>query len=139
MTDAQLYETYAAWTGQLHFYADKYLGRHIDAEYFPAIYEFRLYSGEAKEKELAVWGFSTVPSMTRPLGEATVTIKLPRPEDNPTPEQLEEVFRGICMAAARVLAIDLGKPKLEEPKPNGPVQKSMLKHALPKQLKRRKK
>jgi hypothetical protein len=133
MTDKELYETYAAWTGQLHFYADKYLGRHIDAEYFPAIYEFRLYSGQAKEKELQVWGFSTVPSMTRPLGEASVTIKLPRPEDDPTPEQLEQVFKGICLAAARILEIDLGKPKLEAPASNN------KKHALPKRLKNRKK
>jgi hypothetical protein len=118
MTDKQLYELYASWTGSLHFWMEKHLGRHLDCEYFPAIYEFRLYSGQAKEKELQVWGFSTVPSMTRPLGEASVTIKLPRPEDDPTPEQLEQVFKGICLAAARVLEIDLGKPKLEAPEKN---------------------
>ena len=134
MTDKDLYETYAAWTGSLHFYADKYLRRHIDCEYFPAIYEFRLYSGEAKEKELQVWGFSTVPTMTRPLGEATVTINLPRPEDDPTPEQLEQVFKEICLAAARVLEIDLGKPKLDAPNND---EKSML--ALPKRRKKPKK
>jgi hypothetical protein len=127
MTDKELYETYAAWTGQLHFYADKFLGRHIDAEYFPAIYEFRIYSGQAKEKELQVWGFSTVPSMTRPLGEAQVTIKLPRPEDNPTTQQLEEVFKGICLAAARVLEIDLGKPKLNRPNRGTPQLRRLKK------------
>jgi hypothetical protein len=133
MTDKDLYELYAKWTGYLHVWCNNCLGRHIDAEYFPAIYEFRLYSGEAKEKELQVWGFSTVPAISRPLGEASVTINLPRPEDDPSAEQLEQVFRGICLAAARILEIDLGKPKLEASAP------SNEKHSLPKQLKNRKK
>jgi hypothetical protein len=118
MTDKELYDIYAGWTGSLHFWMEKHLGRHMDCEYFPAIYEMRLYSGHAHEKELAVWGFSTVPTLTRPLGEARATIKLPRPEDDFTPQQLEQVFRDICLAAARLLEMDLGKPKLPEPKAN---------------------
>jgi hypothetical protein len=59
--------------------------------------------------------YSTVPNLVRPRGEAKVVIQLPRPKDDPTDAQLRVVFRDICLAAARVLEIDLGKPKLTTP------------------------
>jgi hypothetical protein len=115
MTSQELYEVYAAWTGSLHFWTNKHLGRHIDCEFFPNDWLFKLYTGHAQDAELMPWGFSTVPALQRPPGEAKATITLPKPEDNPTQEQLDEVFRGICLAAASILEIDLDKPKLPEP------------------------
>jgi hypothetical protein len=120
MTAKELYRTYAAWTGQLHYYAVKHLGRHIDCEFLPDSYEFRVFSGHAEDAPLSVWAFHTVPGLVRPPGEERAIIRLPKPEENPTSEQLDEVFRQICLAAARVLGVDLDKPKLAAP------QKSML-------------
>jgi hypothetical protein len=120
MTAQELYRTYAAWTGQLHYYAVKHLGRHIDCEYNPDSYEFRIFSGHAEDGDLSVWAFRTVPTLVRPPGEERAVIRLPKPEENPTSEQLDEVFRQICLAAARVLNVDLDKPKLAAP------EKSML-------------
>jgi hypothetical protein len=131
MTQEQLYKVYAAWSGQLHHYVIKELGAHIDCEFFPGTWKFALYSGYAQDKPLNVWGFSTVPGLVRPVGEARELIQLPRPEDNPSQEELDNAFRGLCLAAARILEIDLGKPKLGTP------EKSMLKHALPKKKKKR--
>ena len=118
MTAQELYRTYAAWTGQLHYYAVKHLGRHIDCEFLPDTYEFRIFSGHAEDAP--VGAFQTVPGLVRPAGELRAMICLPRPEENPTSEQLDEVFRQICLAAARVLGVDLDKPKLVAP------EKSML-------------
>jgi hypothetical protein len=131
MTAQELYKVYAAWTGQLHFWVDKHLHRHIDCEYFPNDYLFKLYSGHAQDAELMPWGFKTVPGFDRPPGEAKATITLPKPEDNPTQAQLDEVFRGICLAAASILEIDLGKPQLPASSDN--------KHAFRKRLKKPKK
>jgi hypothetical protein len=118
MTAQELYRTYAAWTGQLHYYAVKHLGRHIDCEYNPDSYEFQVFSGHAEDAP--VGAFQTVPAFVRPPGEERAIIRLPRPEENPSSEQLDEAFRQICLAAARVLGVDLDKPKLATP------QKSML-------------
>jgi hypothetical protein len=112
MTAKELYETYARWTGHLHFYCIKYLGVHIDCQFFPDTYRFGLYSGHAQEKPLQAWNFSTVPALTRPIGEAKEIVQLPRPEDNPTTDELDMAFKGLCLAAARVLEVDLGKAKL---------------------------
>jgi hypothetical protein len=120
MTSQELYKTYAAWTGQLHYYAVKHLGRHIDCEYNPDSYEFCIFSGHAEDAPLSVWAFHTVPTLVRPPGEARAVIRLPKPEENPSSEQLDEVFRQLCLAAARVLSVDLGKLKLAAP------EKSML-------------
>jgi hypothetical protein len=120
MTSQELYKTYAAWTGQLHHYAVKHLGRHIDCEYNPDTYEFRIFSGHAEDAPLSVWGFHTVPGLVRPPGEERAVIRLPKPEENPSSEQLDEIFRQLCLSAARVLNLDLGKPKLAAP------EKSML-------------
>jgi hypothetical protein len=114
MTDKDLYSVYAGWTGSLHHWVQKHLGRHIDCEYFPSEYVFRIYSGQGAQKELAPWGFSTVPAILRPAGEAKATITLPKPQDNPTPEQLDDVFKAICLAAASILEIELAKPKLPD-------------------------
>ena len=123
---ADLYTVYAAFTGQLHHWVARELGKHIDVEYFPQEYLFKLYGGRAQDRETAL--FSTVPGLTRPSGEASVQIRVPKYDDNPTQADLDEAFRQLCLAAARVLGIDLDKPKLPEKK-----------HALKAPKRRRKK
>jgi hypothetical protein len=118
VTSQELYDIYASWTGQLHFYVVRELGRHVDVEFFPAQYVFRVYSGHVE----AVLG--TV-MMGRPEGERSETVRVPRPEDNPSLEDLSEAFAGLCRAAARVLELDLGGKRL--PGSNAPKS---AKHAL---------
>lgn len=108
MTQKELYAIYAKWTGTLHFYCVRELDRHIDCEYLPDTYQFKLYSGFAEES------YGTVPGLTRPPGERSETVKLYRPEDHPTYEQLDELFRQICLAAARVLRVQLGRKELRD-------------------------
>jgi hypothetical protein len=121
-----LYSIYSKWTGQLHHWVARELGKHIDVEYFPQDYLFKLYSGRAQDRETTL--FSTVPGLTRPSGEASAQVRVPKHNDNPTQAELDEAFRQLCLAAARVLGIDLDKPKLPEKK-----------HALKKAPKRRRK
>jgi hypothetical protein len=83
------------------------LGRHVDAEFFPKEYVFRIYSGHLE----AVLG--TV-MMGRPEDERSETVRVPRPEDNPSREDLSRAFEGLCRAAARVLELDLGGKRLPE-------------------------
>jgi hypothetical protein len=106
----ELYKVYADWSGQLHHWVQTRLGRQIDAEFFPDTYQFKLYSGGA-ENEISISG---VPQWVRPLGERSITIQLPRPKDDPSQADLDAAFRELCLAAARVLEIDLGKAKLTE-------------------------
>lgn len=116
MTEAELYDLYAGWTGQLHFWMDKELGRHLDVEFFPAPdWLIKLYSGHAEERLVGGWSNVTVPGLKRPSGEARAVIALPRPERQPTKTDLDNCFREICLMAARILEIDLGKPKLGAP------------------------
>jgi hypothetical protein len=120
MTEKELYEVYARWSGELHFWVTKHLGRHIDCEFFPAPdWTFKLYGGEAQrgptefiEGEQGFIGISTVPKLIRPPDERTETIFLPRPEDDPTQRDLDDVFRLLCLAAARLLRVKLAKPVL---------------------------
>jgi hypothetical protein len=58
MTEKELYETYARWSGDLHFYCIKYLGSHLDCEFYPSTWRFGLFSGRAVEKELQAGGQS---------------------------------------------------------------------------------
>jgi hypothetical protein len=116
-----LYKIYANWSGQLHHWVGTRLGRQIDCEFFPNEYVFKIYSGHARAigtrfaiAEDQVIPLSTVPNLERPQGERTVTVQLPRPESDPSQEVLDEAFRQLCLAAARVLEIDLGKAKLTE-------------------------
>ena len=111
MTDPkELYSIYADWTGDLHAWVWHRLKRQIDCEYFPDSYEFKLYSGGA-EHEISVSG---VPHWLRPEGEKSVTVQLPRPDADPTQDELDQAFRELCLAAARVLEIDVSKAKLTE-------------------------
>lgn len=131
MTAEELYKVYAGWSGSLHYYVVKELGRHIDCEYFPQQYEFAIYQGHAEDEEVKVIGFgvgTTVPGLRRPYGERKEVIKLPRPEDEPTREDLDKVFVNLCLAAARVLRIDLGKPKLDAPAPEKHASKRRLRN-----------
>jgi hypothetical protein len=108
MTKEHLYNIYSRWTGDLHFLMVKELDLHLDCEYLPDQYEFKVYSGFAEE-------FSTtsgIPGLSRPRYEDSETIKLLRPEDNPSQEQLDYLFKTICLAAARVLGIKIRRKGL---------------------------
>jgi hypothetical protein len=131
----ELYKIYADWTGQLHHWVQTKLGRHIDCEYFPDSYQFKLYSGSAEPtrttfafNEDSILPISTVPNLARPSGEAAITVQLPKPEEDPTRADLDEAFRGLCLAAARLLEIDLKRPQLEEKKHAFKRQGSPRKH-----------
>lgn len=130
MTPEELYSLYAAWTGQLHTWVLTQLGRHVDAEFFPAPdWKFKIYSGSAAPIgtrfafiEGEAVPVSTVPNLIRPPEEASFTLKLPTPADNPTAAQLEQTFRNLCLATAKLLEIELHAPKLKgsAPKPRAP-------------------
>jgi hypothetical protein len=131
----ELYKIYADWTGHLHHWVQTKLGLHIDCEYFPDSYQFKLYSGWAKPiptsfaiKEDSVLPISTVPNLTRPRGENSILIQLPKPGEDPSQAELDEAFRGLCLAAARLLEIDLKRPQLEEKKHAFKRQGSPRKH-----------
>lgn len=147
--ETRLSNIYGRWTAQLNVWTAKQLGRHIDCQFFPDKWIFRVYSGYAQEGD--IYALHTVPTISRPPGERFETIPLPRPNEHPTDTRLEEVFRRICLAAARVLELDLQKPRLPEKEPTvlyGPTEmtdmetgqkiivphggkpKSILKHAF---------
>jgi hypothetical protein len=106
--EARLYNIYAGWTGQLHAWL-RTIGKDVDAEYFPDSYEFRIYSGRA-EVNISQSGLV---GLVRPHSERYLTLALPKPQDHPTQADLDDAFRQICFAAARVLEVDLGKLQLE--------------------------
>jgi hypothetical protein len=116
----ELYKVYADWTGQLHHWVQTRLGRHIDCEYLPDSYQFKIYSGWAEAEPTSFTAdlipLSTVPNLIRPKGEAQVTVQLPRPEADPSQADLDAKFRQLCLATARLLEIDLKRPQLEEEK-----------------------
>ena len=131
----ELYKIYADWTGHLHHWVQTQLGRHIDCEYLPDSYQFKLYTGWAQAEETrfalqedSILPLSTVPNLTRPRGEDSVLIQLPKPEQDPSQAELDEAFRGLCLAAARLLEIDLHRPQLEEEKHAFERQGSPRKH-----------
>lgn len=108
MTKEELYDVYSRWTGELHFFAVRDLGAHLDCEYFPDQYEFKVYSGFVEEYTTN----SGIPGLARPPGERFETIKLLRPEDNPGKRELDNLFKAICLAAARVLNVKVGRAEL---------------------------
>lgn len=110
--EAKLWNTYGTWTAMLNRWTAVHLGRHIDVEFVPDQWVMRLYSGYAQARNMS-FGI-TVPGLERPPHEAAFTMKLPRFEDHPTQADLDEAFRQLCLGAARVLNIDLGKPKLPD-------------------------
>ena len=109
MTETELYQIYSRWTGELHFWCVRELNAHLDCEYFPDTFEFKVYSGYAEEYSTA----SGIPGLSRPPGERSETIKLLRPEQNPNKVDLENLFKSICLAAARVLGVRLERKALE--------------------------
>lgn len=109
MTDRELYDVYSKWTGELHFWCVRELDRHLDVEYIPQEYLFKVYSGWAEEYSTT----SGIPGLSRPLGERSETIALLRPRDNPSREELAELFKQICLAAARVLQLKIGRTQLK--------------------------
>jgi hypothetical protein len=125
MTKEELYAIYYRWTGQLHNLVGTQLGEHVDVEYFPDDYLIKVYSGAAQDADIRM--FHTVPGIVRPHGEKRETIKLPRPEDDPTMEDLNNTFRALCLAVAKVLGIKLSQLTLDA----GPDEEPEKKHALP--------
>ena len=104
----RLYKIYAGWSGQLHTWCRTQLGRHVDAEFFPLDWKFKVYSGAAGT-EVSLFG---VPSMMRPPGEKSFTLRLPGPSDEPSDQELNRTFYNLCLATARLLEIELGTRQL---------------------------
>lgn len=112
----RLYNIYAGWTAQLHTYCINQLGQDLDVEFFPGTWEMKLYAPGDLDIEISNSG---IPGLVRPSDARPFL--LPRPEDEPGQEQLDQTFRGLCYAAALVLKIDLGARKLAggaESRPN---------------------
>jgi hypothetical protein len=103
---------YGTWTALLHKWVAE-RGYHLDCEYFPDEYSFKLYSGHAREG--VIQEYHTVPRVGRPVGERVATIRLARPEEDPSKEDLDQKFRELCLAAARILQLNLGKKTLYGP------------------------
>lgn len=125
MTKDELYLIYYRWTGQLHNMVGAQLGEHVDVEFFPDDYVMNVYSGSAQDAVITM--SHTVPGIVRPHGEKRQSIKLPRPEENPTQVDLDNTFRALCLAVARVLGIRLSQLTLDA----GPDEEPIEKHALP--------
>lgn len=123
----RLYKVYSGWSGNLHKWCATQLGRHVDAEFFPMEWKFKVYSGIAGA-ETSLFG---VPRLVRPAGERSFTLKLPGPEDTPTDEDLDKTFRNICLATAKMLEIDLGVPKLGGRKKRGKLKDGRPPRTLP--------
>jgi hypothetical protein len=130
VTAEELYKLYSKWSGELHYFCMKELGRHVDVEYFPNDYYFGVYSGSGQDAVMTGWFGTTVPAVVRPPGEKSAKVQVPRPEANPSEADLQEAFRQLCLAAARVLEADLGKERL--PESSAPVEAPRKKHALSK-------
>lgn len=105
----QLYQVYAGWSAKLHTWVETQLGRHIDCEFVPHTWEFKIYSGHA---ETSILG-AGIPRFTRPEVERMEIILLPRPEQRPDQEGLDLAFRTLCLAAARVLGLKPSKALAE--------------------------
>lgn len=121
MSGDELYQIYYRWTSQLHKLVGTHLKEHVDVQYFPDHWIMKVYSGDAQEDMMTGWLGTTVPGFSRPHGEKSETIQLPRPEDDPTDEDLDATFRALCIAVAKVLGIQLSQLGLPEP-----PEKSML-------------
>ena len=103
----RLYRIYSTWSGGLHHWCATRLGRHVDAEFFPLTWKFKVYSGNAQE-ELSLSG---LPGLTRPKDELSFTLQLPKPEDEPTDSDLDKTFKNICLATAKMLELDATEEK----------------------------
>lgn len=108
----RLYNIYSGWTAQLHTWVANQLQRHIDCEFVPADWEFKIYSGEAG----ASISSSGIPHVMRPAGERVETVHLLTPEELPDDEDLDFTFRTLCLAAARVLKLKVGEHTLDTSK-----------------------
>jgi hypothetical protein len=113
MTEQELYALYSGWTGKLHYWCVRHLGRRCDFEYFPNEWLMNVYGGEGVQ-ELPVGMGVTVPMLERPQGQHVGTLKLLRPEDAPSQSDLDQLFHRLCWCAAEVLEIDVGSKKLED-------------------------
>lgn len=109
MTAEELYRIYYQWTGKLHNWTASELEQNLDCEYFPDQYLFKVYSGGVEERMT----LSGIPGFSRPEGEREESIRLLRPEDNPSQEDLDRLFKAICLAAARVLGIRVARVRLK--------------------------
>ena len=119
MTEQELYWLYSSWTGQLHFFAVRDLGRQLNAEFFPAP-AWQMKLSRAMEEEVSPSG---IPSLHHIGGE---TYYLPLPASNPGKEELDRAFRDLCLLAARVLKIKVGRRALEDtPHDQDPAQRDL--------------
>jgi len=109
--DAILRRIYGSWSRNLHEWCLSQLGQRVDsyAHFGNPDWTFSIYSGRAVI-EISDAG---IPRYVRPPGERSFTLILPRGRDNPSEEHVNEIFRQICLGAARVMQIDLGKVQLE--------------------------
>jgi hypothetical protein len=109
MTQEELYRIYYQWTGKLHNWTASELELELDCEYFPDQYLFKVYAGSAENYLTA----SGLPGFSRSWGERSEEIRLLRPDDNPTQADLDQLFKQICLAAARVLGVKIAKGRLK--------------------------
>jgi hypothetical protein len=109
LNEQELYKVYATWSGQLHFWVLSQFHRHIDCEFLPFEYKFQIHDRPAEVHVSS----SGIPHLARPEGRS-ISIRLPRPEEDPSKAELDEIFRVICLAAARVMEIDVSIAWLED-------------------------
>lgn len=106
MNAGQIDQQYCQWSFKLH----KWLferGYAMNLQYFPSPdWKMRLFPG------LAAFSVSMAGIPTLEPGRHE-DILLPRPEQNPSQEDLDETFRQLCLSAARLLEIDLRNAKLD--------------------------
>lgn len=114
MTREELDHIYCGWSGSLHKWVAQYLGAPINVEYDPNKWEIRLWPGDLE----MVFGTSGVFHVERPAGTAAMDL----PPEGSTQEEVDEAFKRLCLIAAALLNIDLGKAKLS----NGPAPSRTL-------------
>jgi hypothetical protein len=110
MTARELDRIYCQWTFLLHAWVLQHLGRYISARYYPdPDWKMELFPGIPQESVSA----GGIPKLVPPDGAQVSSFKLPRPEHSPTQADVDKAFRGLCLAAALILHVDLGKAKLQ--------------------------
>jgi hypothetical protein len=106
-----LYDIYASWSGKLHFWVLQRLERTLSCEFEPDTWTFKMWPG-APDVSVSMSG---VPHVRAP--KDAYRVALLSPAQHPTGAQLDELFKQLCLAAARVLNIDLNRTQLTYDKP----------------------
>jgi hypothetical protein len=114
MTAQELDKIYCRWTWDLHTWVLAYLGRYISARYYPPPdWKMELFTGIPQEHVSS----GGIPRLEPPEGAEVASFKLPRPEHQPTQADVDKAFRGLCLAAALLLHVDIAKTKLANGSP----------------------